>query len=196
MNRTRSIQIFKNPFLERCTHVHPLTPLIIWGPFIGTLLWNSPDLSLPEWILCPLAGLLFWTLTEYLLHRFVFHFPARSKTGKSLILLFHGHHHNDPSDPTRLVMPPLPAIIFTTIFYFIFKATLPDRFLFPFMAFFMIGYLMYDYIHYASHHFQMKFKPGNFLKHHHLLHHFSDQTCRFGVSSPLWDYVFGTFKPK
>ncbi len=35
---------------------------------------------------------------------------------------------------------------------------------------------------------------GQWLKHHHVLHHYQDFTKRFGVSTPLWDYVFGTIE--
>jgi len=62
----------------------------------------------------------------------------------------------------------------------------------PFFAGFVFGYLCYDMLHYATHHFPMKTRVGAWLKHYHLLHHYQDERYGYGVSSPLWDYVFGT----
>ena len=33
---------------------------------------------------------------------------------------------------------------------------------------------------------------ANYLKHYHLKHHFAGEGGRYGVSSPLWDRVFGS----
>ncbi|MCY4524115.1 MAG: sterol desaturase family protein [Halobacteriovoraceae bacterium] len=192
----QSIRIFRNPLLERCTHVHPLTPLILWTPFIFFLLWQglARNLIIIEWIAVFLTGLLFWSLTEYLMHRFVFHFPAKSKAANYLVHLFHGLHHDDPNDPSRLVMPPVPAILMISTVYLLLYLWVPDRYFPVFMAAFLVGYLIYDYIHYATHHFSMKSKVGRFLKKHHFHHHFSNHSVKFGVSNPLWDYVFDTYK--
>jgi sterol desaturase/sphingolipid hydroxylase (fatty acid hydroxylase superfamily) len=55
--------------------------------------------------------------------------------------------------------------------------------------------VVYDSIHYATHHFTMRSGIGKFLKEYHLRHHYHDDHTAYGVSSPLWDVVFGT-KPK
>jgi sterol desaturase/sphingolipid hydroxylase (fatty acid hydroxylase superfamily) len=57
-----------------------------------------------------------------------------------------------------------------------------------------VGYLCYDYIHFATHHFRPRTRVGKFLKQHHMLHHFAEHGSRWGVSSPMWDYVFGTLE--
>ena len=59
------------------------------------------------------------------------------------------------------------------------------------------GYIAYDWIHYYTHHFSPKNRVGRWLKRYHLLHHFDEHhgTKRFGVSNPLWDLVFGTYRP-
>jgi sterol desaturase/sphingolipid hydroxylase (fatty acid hydroxylase superfamily) len=54
------------------------------------------------------------------------------------------------------------------------------------------GYLTYDMLHYATHHIPMRGRYGKFLRKYHMLHHFKTPDQRFGVSSPLWDRVFGT----
>jgi sterol desaturase/sphingolipid hydroxylase (fatty acid hydroxylase superfamily) len=191
----QSIRLFENDFLERLSHVHPLTPLLLWGPVVVWLLWRSlalHQLPLGPVLAIGVAGMFIWTLTEYLLHRFLFHFPARSKAGKWLVFLFHGNHHHDPKDKTRLVMPPAGAIPIMAALYLLFGMVLPHPWIEPFTAFFIVGYLIYDYIHYSTHHFPMRNPVAKYLKLYHLKHHFSGQEGRYGVSSPLWDKVFQT----
>src|SRR4051812_22118677 len=109
----QSIQLFKNPWLEKFTHVHPITPLIVWGPIIGWFAWRMfSEARLEAWTIGAFmaAGALSWTLFEYVMHRFVFHFEAKSRAVKYIVHLFHGIHHDDPLDPTRLVMPPVVSL--------------------------------------------------------------------------------------
>jgi sterol desaturase/sphingolipid hydroxylase (fatty acid hydroxylase superfamily) len=191
-----SVRLFQNDLLEALTHVHPIVPLLFWGPVAAFLLWRS--VAVHELPLTGLAGiaalaLLMWTLTEYCLHRFVFHYPARSRAGKYLVFMFHGVHHETPRDKTRLVMPPAGGILVFLVLYPIFKLLVPAPWIEPFIAFFLIGYLCYDYIHYATHHFAMRPKLLHFLKVYHLQHHYGAKGVRYGVSSPLWDRVFGTW---
>ncbi len=190
-----SIRLFKNPLLESLTHVHPIIPLLLWSPIALALIWRSFSIykmPLADFALMATVGLLIWTLMEYSLHRFVFHYEATSKLGKSLVFLFHGVHHDDPQDKTRLVMPPAGAILIMSVLWALFTLFLAGAYLETFGAFFIIGYLCYDYIHYATHHFPMRNPILRYLKRYHMLHHFSGQEGRFGVSSPLWDFAFGT----
>lgn len=191
----QSIRLFENDLLERLSHVHPITPLLFWSPIAGWLLWRSVALysfGPGAMLAAALAGIIAWTLAEYLLHRFVFHYPARSKLGKWLVFMFHGNHHHDPRDKTRLVMPPAGGVPIMAALYLLFGIVIPQPWLQPFFAFFIIGYLVYDYIHYATHHFPMRGRMAKFLKHYHLKHHYSGEPGRYGVSSPLWDWVFGS----
>ena len=80
-----SIRLFENDILERLSHVHPITPLLIWAPIAGWLFWRSvalADLNVSAVVAAALAGIFVWTLSEYCLHRYLFHFPARSRPGK------------------------------------------------------------------------------------------------------------------
>lgn len=192
---SESIRIFKNPILESFTHVHPIVPLILWVPVILFLFYRGAALkavSAVEFALLLLAGLLLWTITEYVLHRFVFHWKAKSRAGKYFVFLFHGLHHDDPQDPTRLVMPPVPAILIVSFLWMIFGAVFPAKYIDVLMAYFLIGYLCYDYIHYATHHFAMTSTLGRYLRKYHLQHHYAGEQSKYGVSSPLWDYIFQT----
>lgn len=194
-----SVRLFKSDFLERFTHVHPIVPFLIWAPIVSILIYRSfavHALGIVEFFLYGAMGLFVWTLTEYLLHRFAFHYPAKGPIGNRIVYIMHGLHHDDPVDPTRLVMPPLPAVIYAMILFPVFRFAVGATHAEAFIAFFMIGYLAYDYIHYYVHHFNPKNKVGKYLKRYHLVHHFADHDAKWGVSNPLWDYVFGTVKMK
>ncbi|MFT4613046.1 MAG: dihydroceramide fatty acyl 2-hydroxylase [Bacteroidia bacterium] len=191
----QSIRLFENDFLERLSHVHPITPLLMWAPISIWLFWRSVSVhNLEIWpiVALAIAGMFIWTLSEYCLHRYLFHFPATSKFGKWLVFLFHGNHHDDPMDKTRLVMPPAGAIPIMAGLYFLFGLFIPSPWIEPFCAGFVVAYLIYDYIHYSVHHFPMKNPVAKYLKHYHLKHHFSGQGGRYGVSSPLWDRILGS----
>ncbi len=189
------VRLFQRDWLEALTHVHPITPALMWGPVVAYLFYTAfarATLSAGEWILWVGLGLLTWTFTEYAVHRWAFHHSARTAWGKRLIYLFHGIHHDAPDEATRLVMPPLPALLIMGVLGPTFYALIPERALAIFGASFLVGYLCYDYIHYAIHHWPMKSKVGSYLRKHHLRHHHAKEHSKFGVSNPLWDYLLGT----
>ena len=196
-HKHKSIRMYKSDFLEKQSHVHPLTPLFVWIPIISYLLYvavakeNVPVSSI---YLYAIPGILTWTLAEYLLHRFLFHIPVIGPFTKRFHFMIHGVHHEDPIDPTRLVMPPIPGIAIAVPLYFMFSLIMGSVHVKPFFAFFLIGYLCYDYIHFYTHHFTPKSKILKTLKYNHMQHHFVDPKTNLGISTPLWDHVFGTFK--
>lgn len=197
--RYPSIRLFKNDLLESFTHVHPILPLVLWGPVLVFLLHLSlknPALSAISILVLFMSGVFLWTFIEYFLHRFAFHFPAKSKVGKRIVYLMHGLHHDDPKDPTRLVMPPVPAFIYAIVLFSFFKAVLGQHAVLPFFSGFLLGYLCYDYIHYYVHHFVPTNPVGKYLRKYHLVHHFKDHDAKWGVSSPLWDILLGTQEVK
>jgi dihydroceramide fatty acyl 2-hydroxylase len=190
-----SIQLFNNPWLEKLTHVHPAIPILLWAPIISYLLisavWTD-EVPMSTLFLLGVSGILTWTLCEYLLHRFLFHWETKIPAFKRLVYLFHGIHHDSPQDSTRLLMPPIPALIIAGIFALIFWSVLGPVWGPPFLAFFLIGYLTYDYTHYAIHHINPRTSLGRSIKLYHMQHHFQDVHSKFGVTSPLWDHCFGT----
>ena len=179
-------------YLEKFSHSHPILPLLVWAPVSGYLFYQGRDLAFSEMLTTFLAGMLVWTFSEYMLHRFVFHYEATSKIGKFLIFVLHGVHHDDPQDPTRLVFAPPVGLIVFFILYSFFGLFVPDRYFSCFMGSFLVGYLGYDYIHYATHHFPMTSKVGKYLRAYHLQHHYSHKPKKYGVSNPLWDFIFKT----
>jgi sterol desaturase/sphingolipid hydroxylase (fatty acid hydroxylase superfamily) len=194
-NKDESARLFKSNFLEMFSHVHPSVPLIIFIPVMSYCLYLAyinPALTGASIVGLFFFGLFFWTLTEYLMHRFVFHYEPTSEWGKYLHFMMHGVHHDYPNDSLRLVLPPVISIPLALMFYYLFTAVMGATMVAPFFAGFILGYMIYDSWHYASHHFALKQSGWIWLKQYHMLHHYQDPQTRFGVSSPLWDYVFGT----
>jgi sterol desaturase/sphingolipid hydroxylase (fatty acid hydroxylase superfamily) len=198
LSKGDSIRLFKNTVLEALTHVHPIVPLLTWGPVVVYLCYFAVQagLSAGAIVSVAFAGLFIWTLTEYLLHRYAFHFKPHNKFLERIEYLIHGIHHDQPEDATRLVMPPAAAVIFAAILFTGFRLVLGPIWVLPFFAGFLIGYLCYDYTHYAIHHFAMNSAVGKYLKNHHMKHHFVTNGARWGVTSPIWDIVFGTMKER
>ena len=192
-NKDETARMFKSDFLEAFSKIHWTVPLFIYVPVIGYLFYLAIfDYKIPVLGIIGLivAGLFIWTITEYLLHRFIFHFHTSSDFGKRITFMFHGVHHDYPNDTKRLVMPPLVSIPLATGFFFLFKVILGDIFLAPFFIGFIGGYLFYDISHYAIHHFNMHSKFWLVIKNHHMRHHYQNPEHGFGVSSPLWDIIF------
>lgn len=199
-NKDETVRMFENNFLEALSRVHPSIPVIIYLPVILYMCYLAIwvyQLTFINFLALVLLGIFVWTITEYTLHRFVFHYQPKSKFGEKIHFIFHGVHHDYPSDSKRLVMPPSVSMPLAALFYFIFILVLGDIFIYPFFAGFLLGYLFYDLTHYAVHHFNMHNKFWLAIKNHHMKHHYQDSTKGFGVSSPVWDSVIGTdFPPK
>jgi sterol desaturase/sphingolipid hydroxylase (fatty acid hydroxylase superfamily) len=197
-NSEESIRMFKNSLMELLSKVHFSIPLFIYIPVIVYFSVNAfiKGISLGGFALYFAFGLLVWTATEYLLHRFIFHYHPTSEFGKRLHFIFHGVHHDYPRDRMRLVMPPSASIPLATLFYFLFSLFLTTTHLFAFFPAFLLGYLIYDMLHYAMHHHNFKSGIMKRIKQHHMLHHYNDPDHGYGVSSSLWDIILGSGFPK
>ena len=196
------IRLFKSDFLEFFTHIHPGVVLIIWIPvamfFAVFGLMNRPDgTSLLYFPICLVAGLILWTLTEYGLHRFVFHFRPRNQWQERISFLFHGVHHAQPMVKSRLVMPPAVSIPLALLFYYLFVVIIGGFFgqphwVYPLFAAFLTGYIFYDMSHYSCHHFNLKSRYLIMVRRNHMRHHWKTPDKRFGVTNIFWDMCFGT----
>ncbi|MCZ7604414.1 MAG: sterol desaturase family protein [Melioribacteraceae bacterium] len=198
-NKDETVRMFENDFLEALSRVHWTVPLWLFTPVVLFFLYRGIftfNISLGTILLYFIIGLFIWTFTEYTLHRFIFHFNAKSKFGKKIHFMFHGVHHDYPKDSRRLVMPPAVSIPLATLFYILFYYIFGPYLVAPFFAGFIVGYIFYDTTHYAIHHFNMKSKFWLAIKNHHMLHHYKHSDKGFGVSQPAWDHVFGTTYPE
>lgn len=193
-----SPQLFESDFLNFFSRVHPSIPAIVFVPVIVVMEWLGADqgLGAGKLLLLTLAGVLIWTLTEYWLHRLVFHWEPDNAFGRRMHFIIHGIHHDHPNDKLRLVMPPAVAIPLAILFFLAFTAIFGAPEAYPIFGGFIAGYLYYDYTHYYVHHFVPKSGLGKRLREQHMRHHFQDHHYGYGVSSPLWDVVFRTLPRK
>jgi len=192
-NSQESTRMFKNDLLEALSKVHYLVPVFIFVPVILVSTYIAlfvKDIGVLNYFGLFFVGLFVWTFVEYIMHRFVFHYVPKNKIGLRLHFIFHGVHHDYPSDAKRLVLPPSVSIPLATGFYFLFNAILPANYVFGFFPGFILGYLFYDISHYAIHHFNFKGNIWKKIKQHHMLHHYQSPDRGYGVSSPLWDKIF------
>ncbi|GAA4448964.1 sterol desaturase family protein [Rurimicrobium arvi] len=192
-NSKESVRMFRSNLLESLSKVHFSVPLFIYIPIIGYFLFQGQlKFATPFWTVLSyfVLGVLLWSLAEYVLHRYVFHFTPKGKLMERVHFIFHGVHHDYPNDTKRLVMPPSASLPLAVVFYFLFGLLLSPAHLYAFFPGFVTGYLAYDMCHYAMHHYNFKSEFWKQLKRHHMLHHYQDDHKRYGVSSVLWDKVF------
>jgi sterol desaturase/sphingolipid hydroxylase (fatty acid hydroxylase superfamily) len=187
-------QLFSNGYLEMLTKTHPL---VIWGMYLPAsvaLMYYSGarlEFSTIRIIALFLTGMFCWTLFEYIMHRFLFHFISDHPRLQKVIYVMHGNHHHYPRDRERLFMPPVPSLILASVI-FTLQYLLMGQNAFAFFPGFIIGYLMYGTMHYAIHAWNPPFKWMKPLWRNHHLHHYKNEHRGYGVSTTLWDHVFGT----
>ena len=191
--QSASPRLFRNPVLDWLSRVHHFVPLLVYIPLLAALLvWPRERMPGARLIAALAGGYLLWTLVEYLGHRLLFHYRPRSPAGRRIHFLIHGVHHDHPSDPLRLVMPPLMSLPIIAVAGAVLWCVLGFSLSMPALAGFVVGYLAYDMLHFHMHHAQPRSALGRLLRYRHMYHHFRDDSCWFGVSAPWWDAVFGT----
>jgi sterol desaturase/sphingolipid hydroxylase (fatty acid hydroxylase superfamily) len=186
--------MFDNPILEKLTRTHIAVPISIFvAAAIGLATYAFIYTDLPNLLIGLLffAGLLAFSFVEYMMHRFLFHMSTHTPRREKLQYTFHGVHHEYPKDKGRLAMPPIVSVVLASSILGLFYLLMQEA-AFAFFPGFILGYAAYLFVHYIVHAYQ---PPKNFFKAlwiNHAVHHYKDQTKAYGVSSPLWDYVFGT----
>ncbi len=134
--------MFDSDLLDRLSRVHPTVPLFIFIPAIAVTFAlgqeGTPPLEVTAWLL---GGYAFWTLTEYWMHRVVFHFEPERGIGARLHWIIHGVHHDHPNDPMRLVMPPSVSVPLALLFYGLFYLVIGGQSADLFACGFLAGYL-------------------------------------------------------
>jgi sterol desaturase/sphingolipid hydroxylase (fatty acid hydroxylase superfamily) len=187
-------QLFSNPILEKLSRTHISVPLTVFFLYsAGLLYWSIANTSLSIFVTAGffVIGLIFFTWVEYWAHRGLFHMDTYTKAREKLQYTIHGVHHEFPKDKTRLAMPPLLSVTISTVLLLLFRLVMGD-YVFAFLPGFLTGYAAYLSVHYMVHAYQ---PPKNFLKYlwiNHGTHHYKNGEMVFGVSSPLWDYIYGT----
>ena len=191
-------RLFKNPILEKLTRTHIAVPIVIFLLYSsGLLYWSVTHTSLSAGTIVGMfvLGALTFTWVEYMVHRYLFHMSTNTEKRAKMQYTVHGVHHEYPKDKERLAMPPVLSITISTVLLLLLRLIMGD-FVFSFLPGFLAGYAYYLCVHYMVHAFQ---PPKNFFKIlwiNHSMHHYKNGAEIFGVSSPLWDYVYGTISKK
>jgi sterol desaturase/sphingolipid hydroxylase (fatty acid hydroxylase superfamily) len=194
-------QIFQTPLLEYMTKAPaPVSSTIYICIGLVLLAVGYQQGVVNSWMTgvgIYLGALFFWTFFEYFFHRYVNHldeyFPD-SEWAHKVAYTIHGIHHEYPRDKERLIMPPIPGLLIVGALYIGFSLIL-GSYVYIFMPGFMTGYLLYTYVHFSVH----RRRVPSWLKvqyRHHALHHYKYPDKAFGVSTTVWDRVFGTMPPE
>ena len=179
----------------------PSKHFIPWYFYTAALLYlayvaTGQGLSVTSVVLLLGFGFLSWGFIEYLLHRFIFHYDARSRIGRKLVYHAHQSHHENPEAHSRHLASLFLSMPVGAVYWLIAWAATGS---WPAACYLLIGmaagYLSYQWVHFQCHHRKSRVRLLRYLRKYHLLHHYKTPELRFGVTSPLFDLVFSTFRP-
>ena len=140
------------------------------------------------------AGLLTWGLYEYATHRWVLHCEPRAEGFNLPGNLTHLRHHADPNSLQRLNVQLSESVPVCVVYWLLAWAVTGSwqaaTHLFTGL---IAGYFFYEYLDFQAHHGTSRGRLTRYFRKYHLQHHHYDATVRYGVTSPLFDYLFGTF---
>ena len=141
-------------------------------------------------------GFLSWGLLEYILHRFVFHLEAIPVFGHTFVNASHLAHHENPKATDNLFASLKLSVPIATVYWLLARAVLGTWVAASYLFIGLVaGYFCYEWLHFQAHHGRSRLPLLRYLKKYHLLHHYRTPDRRFGVTSPVFDLLFGTFPP-
>lgn len=191
-SHTQQIQLFSHPWLERFTVITPVGFAMTWAMLMPLLVWFAwGSASVPVALALGVGGLMFWGVFEYAMHRYPFHWEPKSKLLQSFVYIMHGNHHDVPNDPLRNLMPPIASIPITGSVWLLFLAVFGFVGTWAFVGF-LIGYIIYDMLHYACHQWPMKSRIWLPFKRHHMRHHFGAYEGNYAITALFLDRVMGS----
>src|SRR5438046_10466512 len=186
-NKNETVRMFESDFMEFFSRVHPATPLVLYLPVVGYMLYLALWRQKLSFLVVAgffLLGILLWTLLEYLIHRYVFHYEPKTRLGKRLHYIIHGVHHDYPNDARRLVMPPSVSVPLAFLFYGMFVLIFA-RFASSAFAGLVFGYVCLDMLPYTMHHFPMKGGVSLWLMQYHVRYHYKDDHVGYWIGTSL-----------
>lgn len=186
------VRLFKSDALERLTVISPRTFAAIWVVALSLVAVASWGVASPATALgLVLCGAAAWSLFEYAMHRFLFHWKTDSAMLRAVIFVTHGNHHVDPQDPCRNMMPPMVSLPFGALLWGLCLVALGPAGSLLFLGF-AGGYVVYDSVHYACHQLPMRGAVVRRLRNHHMRHHYARRDGNYAITGVIWDRLFGT----
>ena len=159
--------------------------------YVGLFVYFS--ISLSAFMICTLAGALYWTFHEYVAHRFVLHPPHDKLREKEFYKFLHWKHHQDSENPGDIALPLPISLLIGVIVFLVFWAILGRLdYTLAMMPTIILGYLSYEWVHFYVHYNNPQSRVGKWYRKWHFIHHFKNDKRCYGVTSPIWDYVFRT----
>lgn len=195
---TGTERLFKNPILERLTRTHIAVPVSIFAIYSMVLLYYSmkyTTTSIGLTIGLFFLGVFIFTWVEYQVHRHLFHISTHTEQRKKFQYTVHGVHHHFPKDKDRLAMPPLLSITLATLLFLLLRLLIGNL-VFSLLPGFLVAYAFYLLVHYMVHAHRPPKNAFKALWISHSVHHYKDGEIAFGVTSPFWDYIYGTHYQK
>jgi sterol desaturase/sphingolipid hydroxylase (fatty acid hydroxylase superfamily) len=191
-NQAPRLKLFESRWLESLTVISAPAFVALWSIGLVVIAWAAWSMagSGMAMLLIP-VGLLIWTMVEYALHRFLFHWKATSALTEQFVFIMHGNHHAAPNDPLRNLMPPAVSVPVAAMIWAIMVAVAGPAGHWVFLGF-MAGYVTYDLVHYACHQWPMRGRIARALKLHHMRHHHLDETGNYAITGVIWDRVLRT----
>ncbi len=188
------IRLFRSQWLELVTIISAPVFVALWAvllPGIAFAAWRTAPVAFARAVPLMMAGVLVWTLTEYILHRFLFHWQPRSPRLAAFVFILHGNHHAAPADRLRNLMPPIVSVPVGAAIWAISVALIGPAGSWLFLGF-IGGYVGYDLLHYACHQWPMRGPVLRALKQNHMQHHHGRQTGNYAITGMMWDRLLAT----
>jgi len=108
-------------------------------------------------------------------------------------ILDHLLHHSFPNMKNKLAISVHKILLYFIVFYAFYSLFLSQVQIIILLSGLLISITFYDIVHYWCHFgYQTNIAWINHLRRNHLKHHYRDQNKGFGVTSTIWDKVFGT----
>ena len=187
------LRLFRSQALERLSVISLHAFIITWAAALPLIVWTGCKMSGGGVIVAPLvlAGVVVWSLFEYAMHRFAFHWSSSVPLIRGTVFVLHGNHHVSSNDPLRNLMPPVVSIPIASVVWGLCILALGPQGTWLFLGF-IGGYVLYDLIHFGCHQWPMKGRLASMIKRHHMRHHHCNEAGNFAITTPVWDKLFGS----
>src|SRR5215813_15536697 len=176
-----------------------LVPFCFYTAVIALLVITAargPAMAKSRIVILVVSGFLSWGLIEYVVHRFVFHLDTFPIFRRNFLNSSHLAHHENPKAMNDLFANLRMSVPIATAYWLlaweVLGTWLAASYLFMGLV---VGYFSYEWLHFQAHHGKSRLPLLRYLRKYHLLHHYRTPDHRFGVTSPVFDWLFGTFKP-
>src|SRR5215204_6429431 len=194
MNRVKQTRRERNQQVDK---FQLYKPFIFYSAVLSLMHFaviGSGASALPASVALVCGGLLTWGLYEYATHRWVLHREPKAEGFNLPGNLTHLRHHADPNSLQRLNVQ-LSESVPVCVVYFLLVWALTGSWQAATHLFtgLIAGYFFYEYLDYQAHHGTSRGRLTRYFRKYHLLHHHHAPTVRYGVTSPLFDYLCATF---